>query len=88
MTLHVVFAISDRAVKAYNRPFYGPTTTWGIRSFYDEVNRADKDNLAYAHPEDYELHMLGTFDDETGRFNQENGPTVIARGKEARGEQP
>lgn len=73
-------AISDRALSAYMRPFFAPNVATARRSFNDEVNRADSE--MNKHPEDYELHLLGYWDDVTGRFELSAESEVICRAKE------
>jgi hypothetical protein len=82
MTVHILVAVKDRAIDAYNRPFTVPTTGAAIRSFTDETNR--KDSEMYAHAEDYDLYELGTFCDNTGTFLAPEGgiPRVIARAQD------
>jgi len=82
MTILTIVAVKDRAVNAYNRPFYVPTIGAAVRSFTDEVNR--KESEMQAHPEDYDLYDLGTFDDETGTFLSPEGgiPRVISRAQD------
>lgn len=79
-----VVAVKDSAIEAFNRPFYVPAVGAAVRSFTDEVNRKAEDNPMHAHPDDYSLHVLAVFDDETGTFSPENpeGPRLLARGKD------
>lgn len=81
----LIVAVRDRAADAFMRPFFVPTRGMAIRSFQDEVNRAAPDNSMNAHPEDYDLFALGTFDEETGQFtgNQTGQPEQIAIGKDS-----
>lgn len=79
MTVHIVVSVKDRAVDAYNRPFIVPTTGAAIRSFTDEVNR--KESEMYAHPEDYDLYEIGTFDDQTGNISTQQ-PRVLTRAQD------
>lgn len=65
---HQVCSVFDQALVAYARPFFAPTTAAAVRSFADEVNRKAPDNPLSAHPEDYALFWIATFDDESGRF--------------------
>jgi len=55
-----------------------------IRSFTDEVNREDKDNQLFNHPDDFDLYELGVFDDSLGRYELRENPTVIVRGKDVK----
>lgn len=82
MTILTIVSVKDRAVDAYNRPFYVPTIGAAIRSFTDEVNR--KDSEMQAHPEDYDLYDMGTFCDQTGTFLSAEGgiPRVISRAQD------
>ncbi len=73
MLLEVV-SIYDLKLQAYSQPSVVPTTGVALRSFTDQVN-ASGSHLG-AHPEDYSLVRLGTFNDVTGEFSQsrnENG---------------
>jgi len=82
MTILTIVSVKDRAVDAYNRPFYVPTIGAAIRSFTDEVNR--KESEMQAHPEDYDLYDMGTFCDQTGTFLPPDGgvPRVISRAQD------
>nr|QJB18885.1 MAG: nonstructural protein [Microvirus sp.] len=82
MTILTIVSVKDRAVDAYNRPFYVPTLGAAIRSFTDEVNR--KDSEMQSHPEDYDLYEMGTFCDQTGTFLPPDGgiPRVISRAQD------
>lgn len=78
-----VCAVFDSAVQAFGQPFFVPALGAALRSFADEVNRSAPDNALHAHPEDYTLHALGTFEDETGTFEwTEDSRRVLARGKD------
>lgn len=80
MKLNVV-AIRDRALDAFMQPWYSPAVGAAIRAFVDEVNRdGSPPNL---HPEDYDLYLLGQFDEQSGTFIQEGPPTQIAIGKDS-----
>lgn len=77
----VVVSIFDSATQMYSKPMFVPSAAYAIRSFKDEVNRADGNNQLNAHPEDFELRMLSTFDEDTGIFTT-TGMQVLARGKD------
>lgn len=82
MTVLVVCAVRDRALDAFMQPFFAPSVGIAVRSFGDEVNRAESPMAA--HPDDYDLYQLGTFDDATGRFAVGDGPRQVAIGKDVR----
>ncbi|WNK13399.1 MAG: nonstructural protein [Microvirus sp.] len=75
----VVVAISDRAVGAYMRPFVAPSKGAAVRAFSDGVRGSESE--MGKHPEDYELHFLGWFDDQSGVFDVAEGQVgeVLAR---------
>ena len=76
-----VCAVMDRAVLAYQQPFFAPTTGAAVRAFRDEVLR-DGSELG-KHPEDYELHQVAVWDQESGEFTSIVGaPVTLIRGKE------
>lgn len=82
MTMYYVVAVFDSAMDGFSRPFFVPTTQAAVRSFTDEINRASPDNPMFAHPEDYALHELGSFEDLTGRFTNLEDPRLLVRGKD------
>lgn len=77
---HKIVAVHDRALDAYLRPFFTPALGAAIRSFQDEINRADSD--INKHPDDYDLYHLGDWDDATGAFTPQPKPIQIAIGKQ------
>lgn len=73
-------AVRDLAIQSYQNPFFVPHSAAAVRAFKDEVVKKDGNPLA-AHPEDYELHLLGEFDTESGSFSA-SGIQVLIRGKD------
>lgn len=63
-----VCSIFDRKVASYGRPMFARAVGEAMRIFRDEVNRPAEDNILYKHPEDFDLFLVGKFDDETGRL--------------------
>lgn len=82
MILHIC-AVYDSAAGSFGRPFAVPARGIAIRSFREEVNRAgDPMNAMFSNPQDFELHEICQFDDQTGFVKQKEGanPTeVLAR---------
>lgn len=77
-----VCSIRDRATDTYGYPIFARALQQAIRSFSDQCNAKDGNNVA-AHPEDFDLYLLGEFDDFTGGFECPAGrPTMIAVGKD------
>ena len=75
----LVYAIYDKAVEAYTRPFFVQAPGQAVRLFNDEVNTVD--SPMNKHAEDYSCFRLGEFDDATGEFNT-GEPVCVARGHE------
>lgn len=80
MKLFIV-CIRDRAADCFNRPIFVPAIGQAVRSFQDEINRDASDNELFRHPEDFDLYVLGTFDDHTGAFDGQ-APSQVAIGKD------
>lgn len=80
--LQFVVSVKDRAADVFNRPFFVPHRNVAVRDFTDEVNRSAADNPLNKHPDDFDLYILGTFDDNTGAFVMEDIPTVLVRAKD------
>lgn len=75
-----IVAIFDSALQAFGQPVFVQAVAAGVRSFTDEVNQAREGNQLHDHPEDFDLWQLGTFDDESGVF--ENHRQLVVRGKD------
>lgn len=75
-----LYCIRDRATDSYGNPMFLVAHGQAIRSFTDEVNRQDKDNQLFQHPEDFDLYHLGTYDTSSGLFNSKP-PEMISIGK-------
>jgi len=87
MTMLAVCAVWDSAVQAYNRPMFVVHTGAAVRGFADEVNRRADDNTLNRHAEDYELHHLAMWDENSGKFHNVNDndvDVVLIRGKDAK----
>lgn len=80
MTVYVVCAIRDRAMDAFMQPVFVPAIGLAVRSFSDEVNRADSPMCN--HPEDYDLYEIGAYHDEFGKLVPLENVRMIAVGKD------
>lgn len=76
-----VVSVKDRAADVFNRPFFVPHRNVAIRDFTDEVNRVAADNQLNKHPDDFDLYLLGEFDDNKGEFFNTT-PQVLVRAKD------
>lgn len=66
----VVCAVKDLASNKFAAPSFLPSPAYAMRAFADEVNRADPNNMLHKHPKDFEMWQLGTFDEDSGQFDQ------------------
>jgi len=80
--IHYIVSVKDGAANVFNRPFFVPHRNVAIRDFTDEVNRSAADNPLNKHPDDFDLYIIGTFDDNLGSFLTESIPSVLVRGKD------
>lgn len=78
-----VMAVRDKKVGAYMNPFFSQSQGAALRSFQDEVNRAAEDNILYRHPQDFDLYLLGTFDNESGSWETLLQPELLLAGDAA-----
>lgn len=62
-----MMAIKDTATQAFMEPWFVRTVEEGQRAFTDAVNKPG--TPIHAHPADYELFLLGEFDDNTGQVS-------------------
>lgn len=63
---YIVVSVRDRAADCFGVPVFTVSVGTAIRSFSDEVNRDG--SPFYAHPEDFDLFVLGEYDDSLGAF--------------------
>lgn len=77
-----ICTVFDSAAQVFGRPMFVPRIEVARRAFVDEVNRKAADNQLNAHPEDFGLYAVGTFDDQTGHLSPLDLPTLIVRAKE------
>lgn len=75
----IVVALRDSAARVFAQPFFVQHSAQAVRGLRDEVNRAEKSSDVARHPGDFELHELGTFDDETGRLHSHETTKLIVR---------
>lgn len=66
MTTYTIFSIRDRQLDAFMTPFFSPSRGSAVRSFIDEVRR--EGSPMAQHPEDYSLHLIGSFDDTSSQI--------------------
>lgn len=77
-----VITIRDSAAEAFHAPLFFPAIGMAERWFRDEVNSTNPEGVINKHPEDYELHQLGSFETATGELIPEV-PRLLMRGIDA-----
>ena len=78
-----IFCVRDSATDQFGNPMFLVNEGQAIRSFSDEVNREDKDNMLCKHCDDFALYSCGTFDTGNGVFYTE-APSQVVTGKQVR----
>lgn len=79
-----IICVRDRAADVYSVPNMVLNTGAAIRAFGDEIRKPhteDRPNQFNTHPEDFDLYLLGEYDDETASF-ETHAPKQIAIGKD------
>lgn len=73
-----VLSVYDSKARAFVQPWFAVNLAVAARSFADAVN--DPTQVVYRNPEDFTLYHLGSFDDNTGRFDQLEQPVNLGMG--------
>lgn len=73
----VVLSVYDVVAEVFLTPFFLKTDAEGVRGFEDAC--ADQRTALFAHPEDYRLMRIGTFDDCSGVVSPET-PILLRNG--------
>lgn len=61
-----ILAIYDKASAMFMAPTFNASLGSGVRSFTDQVNTDNRENVMNQHPEDFSLHHIGVYDTDTG----------------------
>lgn len=64
-----IFSVYDHKAGAFNVPFYFIAEGEAMRAFKEECSNPE--GLMYKYPHDFELYMLGKYDNITGEFHAE-----------------
>lgn len=76
--IHKIVTVYDSKAEAFSPPVFVQSYGAAIRSFADQINGAEDNNVS-KHPEDFTLFGLGEFDDSTGKFTLETAPSELAK---------
>lgn len=74
----IMIAIFDKKA-GYDQPILLPNEGVAIRSFGEQCQNKDPNNMLIKHPEDFELHNLGIMDTMTGQILPNTQPVCIAK---------
>jgi hypothetical protein len=77
--LYCVCAVYDVKLEEYMAPFNLPTRGSAVRAFGDECQ---KDSPMKAHPDDFTLYLLASWESESGVYEQLKKPEVLARARD------
>lgn len=72
-----VYSIRDAKGEIFHPPFYKKTHGEAERDFTTLVG--DQNGMVSKYPEDFDLWYLGTFDDQTGKFNALETPQHVIK---------
>lgn len=75
--------VRDSASVSHHAPLAFPAIGQAERWFRDECNSPNGDSMLAKHPEDHELHLIGTFDTDDASVSQEPARLLI-RGLDCR----
>lgn len=83
--IHQVFSIQDTKSQTFNPPFYQKNVGEATRTFSKLCN--DTNSMLAQFPEDFVLHLIGSFDDDTGVLTSTIPQTIGTAAQYAKQEQ-
>jgi hypothetical protein len=72
-----VVVLFDNVANIYKDPFYPPTKGVALREFQDAVNNP-KNGQLFNHPSDFDLFVIGSYDEQTGKLTVLDVPEKLA----------
>ena len=78
-----LYSVYDRRAMEYTPPMAMPTDAHAVRSFTQEVNRADTGNNLNQFPEDFAMMKIGEFNQDTGAITP-HAPTLVLEASAAK----
>lgn len=77
--IHQVFAVRDNTAEIYMSPWVAPNKGVAIRSFAEEVNARSESGVS-KYPDQHVLFHLGSYDDETAKYDLLPAPVSLGVG--------
>jgi hypothetical protein len=81
-----IYSVYDSKAEAYLPPFFLPTKAAALRAFGDAA--VDPKHQFAAHPEDYTLFELGTYEETTGSITPHEAKIGLGSALDFRRETP
>lgn len=72
-----MFTIKDQKAQVYNTPFFQKSPGEAERSLKSLTN--DNQSLISKYPEDFDLYLIGEYDDQTGMMTSLDTPQHIVK---------
>lgn len=79
MAIMIMCSVRDVVASTFGRPFFGVNRGSAVRGFRMEVE-SPEGGMLHTNPGDFELYMLGAFDDESAEFTLSAQPELLVRG--------
>lgn len=80
MTKLAVCTVYDTVANMYGSPFCALSAAVAIREIQSEMSNPSHRGPMQTHPQDYRLFQLGTFDNDTGRYDLFPQPEFLFQG--------
>jgi hypothetical protein len=80
---YLLIAVKDKALEAFMPVHCARAQGEAMRNFQDAINDPQNKQL-YAHPDDFDLYVIGEMDDTTGKILCPDAPYVLVAGAQAK----
>lgn len=76
--MNVICSVYDQKARYFSAPFTSSTEETAVRDFARAVS--DTRSMVDKFPQDYELHLLGSFNELSGEIEPVSIPKLLAKG--------
>lgn len=73
----VIVALYDKVADLFMQPMFVKSVGVAYRSLQDEAARGGENNQLAAHPKDFQLFKVGSYDDHTGVITALKAPELL-----------